>query len=33
MSKKTFRIVAVSVCAFILVVVLAINIAVGIFSG
>ena len=33
MSKKTFRIVAVSVCAFILVVVLAVNIAVGIFSG
>ena len=33
MSKKTFRIVAVSVCAFILVIVLAINIAVGIFSG
>ena len=33
MSKKTFRIVAVSVCAFILVIVLAVNIAVGIFSG
>ena len=33
MSKKTFRIVAIAVCSFILVLVLAINIAVGIFSG